>query len=303
MSIFLAYFLDIFLGDLRILRTPTNFLGTLTSKIIFILKKIKNPQLISVFTILIMNIITFFVSLLFLLILRRINSTFEFFGETYLIFSAFSIRLPEKSANEVYDKLYENNIEEARHKLSSITEDKIDNIDENEIIKTTIKGTSQNCLHDFFSPVFYAFIGGGILALLCRLSYIIYHTIIMSSEFDNKEKEKIKALPYFIMDLYNFLPSRLLYFFLPIAAGYKKIKQVIINIWEKRQESTHYLNDFIPINAFFGFINLSLKTNNNVINDSLKEPEIDDIHTAINYMYRLSYIVISFFVAIKFFVN
>ncbi|MBI5206378.1 MAG: cobalamin biosynthesis protein [Candidatus Firestonebacteria bacterium] len=293
MSIILAYFFDIFFSDIAILRLPLHGIEIATLKLGNMLKKVKNTYVSSLLLLSGINIITFSSSLLFILLLRRISSTMEFIGEIYLIFNALSIRLPEKGTLSVYDKLYENNFALARDKLSLITEEPVENIDEHELAKTTIIATAQNTLHDFFSPIIYAFFGGGILALLCRCSYIIYHTASRNPQFD----KNIRFFPGLVMDFFNYLPSRLLYLFLPLISGWYNIKYVFIDMLRNKRIYS-YINDGIPIAAFFSYIRLNLSKEKKTIH---MEYNIDDISSAINYMYRLSYLTMFILVILQFY--
>lgn len=283
MTIIFAYFLDLFLGDIDVLRSPVHLFEKFINRISDSLKKIKNNYLYGFLIIFITSTAAFVFSFIFIFILRQINNTLEYIGEIYLIFCAFSISIPEKGVNEVYDRIYENDLYAAEKKMKYITDIKPANTDEPELVKTAICATATNSLHDFFSPIFFAFLGGGILAFICRSSYIAYHTAQRNGRMNI-------FFPQVLMDFFNFIPSRILLFFLLIISGYKKIKRVALSIFRDSKKYNH-LNDGIPIAAFAGYLNLDLSSVNN-IGEEVKEPELDDIPKAIDFMYRLSYLTI-----------
>ncbi|MBI5418345.1 cobalamin biosynthesis protein [Candidatus Poribacteria bacterium] len=283
MTIIFAYFLDLFLGDIDALRYPVHLFEKFINRISNSLKKIKNNYLYGLILILTTCITAFVFSFIFIFILRQINNTLEYIGEIYLIFCAFSVSIPEKGVNEVYDRIYENDLYAAEKKMRYITDNKPANTNESELVKTAICATAANSLHDFFSPIFFAFLGGGILAFICKSSYIACHTA-------QKDGRINIFFPQALMDFFNFFPSRLLLFFLLIISGYKKVKRVALAIFRDSKKYNH-LNDGIPIAAFAGYLNLALGNEDN-IGQKGKEPELDDIPRAVDYMYRMSYLTI-----------
>ncbi|MBI4652358.1 cobalamin biosynthesis protein [Candidatus Desantisbacteria bacterium] len=289
MIIILAYFLDIFIGDMKILRWPVHALEIITAKSISILKKVKNLWVTGLLLVIILYSITFAFSLAFLLILRKINSTMEFLGSVYLIFNSFSIKASEKRINNIYDKLYENDIYLAEKKLNLISNKQIKNTGEKDLIKTTIAVTAQNTLNDFFAPLLYAFFGGGIFALLYKCTYILYYTLSKTEIFDEVERNKINFFPHFILNLFNFLPSILLYLILPLASGWKKIKYLFFYMWHNKSKKFSIVKNVISEIGFNIYLFL------NEEGEIKKEPEIDDILESINYMYRISYLCIVLF--------
>ena len=81
-----------------------------------------------------------------------------------LIYFALSIRSLGEEAKKVYLALKNNNLQEARNGLSMLVGRDTDKLNEPQIIRASVETVAESIMDGIIAPLFYAFIGGPVLA-------------------------------------------------------------------------------------------------------------------------------------------
>lgn len=190
--------------------------------------------------------------------------------------------------SKVISCLKSNDIESARTRLSMLVTRDTKEMNEEEIIRTTIETLSENLCDGVIAPLFYLFIGGIPLAMAYK----------MLSTLDSMIGYKNEKYIYFgwaaakLEDLASWIPARLTAFFIIFASnilGYDWKKA--ISTWERDRNKTESPNSGHPESAFAGAIGVwfggkvkyfGVVNDKPIIGDQGKEIGIKDFDRAIS---------------------
>lgn len=155
--------------------------------------------------------------------------------------------------SKVISYLKSNDIESARTQLSMLVTRDTKEMNEEEIIRTTIETLSENLCDGVIAPLFYLFIGGVPLAMAYK----------MLSTLDSMVGYKNERYIYFgwasakLEDIATWIPARLTAFFIIFAStilGYDW--KTAISTWERDRNRTESPNSGHPESAFAGAIHV-----------------------------------------------
>src|SRR3989338_8913858 len=166
-GIIIAYILDLIFGDPQWHWHPVRVIGRLTDKLEKKLNtdKISRNKIFSgtVLVILIIGLTVF--SVWFALKLAKLIHPFLYHTLfVLLIYFALSIRSLGEEAKKVYLALKNNNLQKARNDLSMIVGRDTDKLNEPQIIRASVETVAESIMDGIIAPLFYAFIGGPVLA-------------------------------------------------------------------------------------------------------------------------------------------
>ncbi len=122
-----------------------------------------------------------------------------------LLFFCFSVRSLEKSALHVFQALAEQDLGEARQRLSMIVGRQTEHLDETGISRAAVETVAENFVDGFLSPLFFAVIGGAPLAL----AYKMINTLDSMVGYRNPTYILFGRFSARMDDAANFIPARL----------------------------------------------------------------------------------------------
>ncbi len=165
LAIFLAYLLDLAIGDPDCQWHPVRLIGGLISELEKKLNVAELNRKISGTLLVIMVVgITIFAVWFMLKLSSLIHPFFYFTIYGLLIYFSLSIKSLADEANQVYAALNRGDIVGAREKLSKIVARDTQALDEREIIRATVETVAESTMDGIIAPLFYAFLGGPVLA-------------------------------------------------------------------------------------------------------------------------------------------
>ncbi len=258
--VFIALELDLLIGDPRNKYHPTALLGTFIYKLVQIAKKINKEEkflgfvLVTVTLIPILFLLTIFMNFSDGIFVYCKKNCFILYSILIMLTSillkmTISINGMEKHAILIINEIDNDNIIEARKKLSMIVNRDTSQLDKNHVMSGILESMSENIVDGITGPLFYFSIFGIFGALIYRVINTIDSMIGHKNNF-------FKNLGWFgahCDTILNYLPSRLTGFTIIICSmlfgydwknSYKIMKQF--------HDKTISCNSGYPISALAG---------------------------------------------------
>jgi len=161
LAIFLAYLLDLAIGDPDWQWHPVRLIGRLISGLE---KKLNiadlNRKISGMLLVILVVGITVFAVWAILELSGLIHPVFYFIIYALLIYFGLSVKSLADEANQVYAALSQGDIDGAREKLSKIVARDTQTLDEKEIIRATVETVAESTMDGIIAPLFYVFLGG-----------------------------------------------------------------------------------------------------------------------------------------------
>lgn len=203
-SIF-AYFMDLIVGDPYGFPHPVIYIGKLISLLEKNLRKLNiNMKLAGALLCLILMssvaLITYSICKL-----ASVNIYLHIFVSAVIVCTCFSTKCLADEGKKIYDSFEENNIELSRKQLSYIVGRDTSALDEPDIIRATVETIAENTVDGTISPMFYAFIGGPILAIL----YKAVNTMDSMIGYKNERYIDFGMTAARLDDIFNYIPARI----------------------------------------------------------------------------------------------
>lgn len=195
-KIYIAYILDLILGDPYRIPHPVQIIGKLIGFLEKRLINLPNKRFYGG----VLNILVLITTFIVCYFLQKIV-----FIEIYLMYTIFSTRCLANEGNKVYKILKEDNIIKARKELSYLVSRDTENLQKEDIIRSTMETISENTVDGVIAPMLFMFIGGLPLAM-------VYKAINTMDSMLGYKNEKYKDFGYFsakIDDFANFIPARI----------------------------------------------------------------------------------------------
>ena len=305
LSIFLAYFLDILLGDPDWLPHPIRGMGKLINYLEKKLRKCISNQRLSGIILAITVVGLTYLSVLFTIRLAEyINKWAGFVIGTLFIYTTLSTKSLGKEAISVYQSLRVGNIKEARRKLSLIVGRDTQTLNQDEIIRAAVETVAENSVDGTISPLFYAALGGAPLAL----AYKAINTLDSMVGYKNKRYIYFGWFSAKLDDVANYIPARISALLIPIASLI--LKKKALGAWRsilRDGRKSPSPNAGLPEAGFAGALGIQLggaisyqgkRYYKPLIGEKLREKEQEDILRAIRLMYVLSLVTFAAGVAV-----
>ncbi|OLN23659.1 cobalamin biosynthesis protein CobD [Domibacillus antri] len=134
--------------------------------------------------------------------------------ESIFIWASIAPRSLKEAGMDVYHPLMEDDMAEARRKLSWIVGRDTDHLDEAEITRGAVETVAENTSDGVIAPLFWAMIGGGPAALLYRA----VNTCDSMVGYRNDKYEFFGKASAKLDDIVNYIPARLTALLLIAAA-------------------------------------------------------------------------------------
>src|SRR3989338_16704 len=214
-AILAAYLLDLVIGDPNFSWHPVRIIGRLIARMETILN---NGRLNRKFSGLLLVILIVFLTVICVLGLLKLSAlihpVFHFIVYVLLIYFALSVKSLAKEAGNVYSALNKNNIPLARKKLSMIVARDSKNLDEPQIIRATVETVAESTMDGIVSPLFYAFLGGPVLAW----AYKAVNTLDSMVGYKNERFVSFGKTSAILDGVLNFIPAKITSFVILIAS-------------------------------------------------------------------------------------
>lgn len=286
--IFIAYIIDLIVGDPYWFPHPVIYMGKYIAFVERLARKNKSIDnrtnnkehkstkkiefAVGIFICLSLIAITSVVTYIIIKIFE-----FSFFAKSIvsavIIAITFSTRCLGKEANKVYKALKSNDIKKARLCLSYIVGRQTESLDEQEIIRATVETVAENSVDGTIAPMFYAFIGGPMMAMI----YKAVNTMDSMLGYRNERYEFIGKVPAITDDIFNFIPARISIISIAISSIFLKLdwKSCFrISIRDRKKHKSP--NCAYPEGAYAGAMNIELGGTNIYFGEEVHKPTIGD---------------------------
>lgn len=312
-SIYMAFIIDLILGDPYWFPHPVKLIGKYISIIEGLVKKlnIKNKLLKFSGVILTASTVILTYSICFYLLkgTKVINVYFYQLLNVIILWTCIAPKCLEVEAIKIYSLLNEGEIVKARKQLSSIVGRDTKNLDESEIVRAVIETVSENTSDGVIAPLFYMFIGGAPLALTYKAINTLDSMVGYKKDFYYNFGWTSARLD----DIVNLIPARLTACFMIAASfilglDYKNCIKII-----KRDRRNHKSpNSAYPEAATAGALGVQLGGSNSyfgeivykpTIGNNLRELNKNDIVKSTKLMYLCTYVAIIVFSIVKIFLG
>lgn len=307
-SIF-AYFMDLIVGDPYGFPHPVIYIGKLISLLERNLRKLKiNMKLAGALLCLILMssvaLITYSICKL-----ASVNIYLYIFVSAVIVCTCFSTKCLADEGKKIYDSFEENNIELSRKQLSYIVGRDTSALDEPDIIRATVETIAENTVDGTISPMFYAFIGGPILAIL----YKAVNTMDSMIGYKNERYIDFGMTAARLDDIFNYIPARISLIGFTMASfilryDYKSCIKIAI-----RDRKNHTSpNCAYPEAAVAGALGIELGGTNIYFGQKVYKPTIgekkrkivkEDILKTNRLLYLSTFLTLILFIVISLFIN
>ncbi len=283
LCVFLAVILDFILGDPNWLPHPIIYIGKLIGALEKWLRKhfTNNIKLkwASLFMVFIVCAMTYMIPYL-LLKLSIINNIVFIVVNTLIIWTTLAAKSLHSAGIQVYDALVEDDIKEARVKLSYIVGRDTTSLSKDEIIRGDVETIAENTSDGIIAPIIYAIIGGAPLAMM----YKGINTMDSMVGYLNEKYKNIGFFPANIDDIFNFIPARLTGILMCLTAWIVNgsiITSFKIMIRDRKNHKSP--NCAYPEGATAGALSIELGGTNTYFGEVVEKPTIGDATESLSH--------------------
>ncbi|MBC2855102.1 cobalamin biosynthesis protein CobD [Cetobacterium sp. 2A] len=303
----LAYGLDLILGDPHWLYHPVRVIGKLIEIFEKFLYRFKSKKffggIMAISVILLTGVISFY--------LARISPILEVF----LLYTTLATKSLGLEGIKVYKILKSGDLSRAQKELSYLVSRDTGEMDEIQVIRSTVETIAENSVDGIIAPMFYAFLGscfmidGISLALPFAMGYKAVNTLDSMVGYKNEKYIDFGMCSAKIDDLFNLIPARIAgLIFIPISSfliGKGIIKPIKIFLRDRYNHSSP--NSGHSEASFAGSIGVQFGGRTSyfgkvyekpTIGDKIKEFEFEDIRSAYRLLYVTSAIALIIFTII-----
>jgi adenosylcobinamide-phosphate synthase len=190
-----------------------------------------------------------------------------------IIWTTLAARSLHKEAMKVYVSLKNNDIEDARLKLSYIVGRDTKELNAHEIIRADVETVAENTSDGIIAPLLFAILGGASLAML----YKAVNTMDSMLGYKNEKFYYIGYFPAKVDDLFNLIPARvtglLICLVSPVVKGniFKSLKIMLRDRKNHKSPNCAY-----PEGAAAGAMGIMLGGTNRYFGELVYKPTIGD---------------------------
>lgn len=145
---------------------------------------------------------------------KFVHPIFCFILSTLLIYFVLSVKALAVEANKVKIELQHKDIQKAREDLSMIVGRDTDRLDEPEIIRATVETVAESTMDGVVGPLFYAFLGGPILAW----AYKAINTLDSMVGYRSERFIEFGKASAILDGLVNYIPAKITCFLISISS-------------------------------------------------------------------------------------
>lgn len=214
-NIYLGFILNCVIGHFEYLTHPIIYIGHLIKFTETRLESFSfNPKLKGLVLLLSVAIVSLVVPYLVLKWVSSINALLGFFIHSFMIMEILAIKGLKQEPMKVFRAIKNNNIKVARKELSMLVTRDTSQMDNNQIVMSTVETIAENIVDGITAPLFYIFIGGAPLGFF-------YKAVNTLDSMVGYKNEKYMELGYYSAkfdDLLNYIPARLTGYLVVVAS-------------------------------------------------------------------------------------
>lgn len=214
LAITLAYLVDLMVGDPPNWPHPVRWIGSGISRLEKRLNQGESRKAKGIIMLLIILTLVFLITLTVVWISYSIHPVMGVLVEGLMIATTIAQRNLKEAALEVYAPLKENDMKEARLKLSYIVGRDTDKLEEGEIVRGTVETVAENTSDGVTAPLFWGLIGGAPFAIVYRA----INTCDSMVGYKNERYQEFGWASAKLDDVVNWIPSRLTGFMMMIGS-------------------------------------------------------------------------------------
>jgi adenosylcobinamide-phosphate synthase len=307
-DIIIAVIIDLLVGDPYWFPHPIIYIGKLISFLEKIGRKfcISNNALriLGFAIVIVVCSVSFLVPFLILIITARFV-IFHHVLSIVMIWTTLAAKSLHREAIKVYKALDNNDINEARVKLSYIVGRDTGALSKKEIIRADVETVAENTSDGVIAPILFAILGGAPFAML----YKAVNTMDSMLGYKNEKFYYIGYFPAKVDDVFNLIPARitgvLIAMVSPLVKGNVMTSLKIMLRDRKNHKSP---NCSYPEGAAAGAIGIQLGGTNSYFGELVYKPTIGDhivelskehIKASILLMYASEILLVIFYVVIS----
>lgn len=201
-----AFILDLILGDSKFLPHPVRWMGKAITSLEpyfrnFCIKLTVSGTFFAIFLILCAWLITF----ILVKVAQMAHPLLRTCVEITVIYYCISMRSLKQAVMDVHISLKQNNLQDAKKKVSMIVGRDVENLDQTKIIQAAIESAAENFVDGVMSPLFFAAVGGA----PCAIAYKMINTLDSMIGYKNEKYISFGKTAAKIDDAANFIPARL----------------------------------------------------------------------------------------------
>ncbi len=304
LKIWIAYSLDLILGDPYWFPHPVRFIGKYITFIENKIYSLKNKKVWG-------GVLAFTVILSTVVLSYYIARTSEFL-EIFFLYTTLATKSLGAEGIKVYKILKSGDLQKAQKELSYLVSRDTGEMDEIQVVRSTMETIAENSVDGIIAPMFYAFLGSFIvidgvsMALPLAMGYKAVNTLDSMVGYKNDKYIDFGMVSAKVDDFFNFIPARLSgLIIIPIATfllgmGIKKPLKIFFR--DRKNHSSP--NSGHPEAVFAGAIGVQFggKTKyfgkyfeKPTIGDKLKEFQCEDIKKCYKIMFMTSFVGIVLF--------
>ncbi|MCQ8213001.1 adenosylcobinamide-phosphate synthase CbiB [Cetobacterium somerae] len=304
LKIWIAYLLDLILGDPYWFPHPVRFIGKYITFIENKIYSLKNKKVwggVLAFTVIFSTVVLSYY-------LARISE----FLEIFFLYTTLATKSLGAEGIKVYKILKSGDLQKAQKELSYLVSRDTGEMDEIQVVRSTMETIAENSVDGIIAPMFYAFLGSFIvidgvsMALPLAMGYKAVNTLDSMVGYKNDKYIDFGMVSAKVDDFFNFIPARLSgLIIIPIATfllgmGIKKPLKIFFR--DRKNHSSP--NSGHPEAVFAGAIGVQFggKTKyfgkyfeKPTIGDKLKEFQCEDIKKCYKIMFMTSFVGIVLF--------
>lgn len=291
-----AFVLDRLIGDPPSLPHPIRWMGNaITGCEPFFRNRIKNEKTAGALFALTLITGCWLLCFLLLMAMQWLHPVAGFVTEVVMVFYCFSSRSLAQAGLEIYRLLADGQVDQARSAVAMIVGRDVQSYQADDIARATVETVAENYVDGFLSPLLFAVIGGGPLAL----AYKMVNTLDSMVGYKNERYLYFGRAAARIDDVVNYIPARLSIYIIGLAAELSVLKSGGRTLTVARNEGRNHSspNAGHPEAAFAGAMGVKLNGPNYYggqlvekpfIGVQYDPPGVDHINQACQLMLRSS---------------
>lgn len=301
-----ALLLDLLIGDPEKAPHPVRLIGSAIERLeVFLRARVKDETFAGGLLFGVVVTSSFLVSFIIWMSAARLHPIAGYAVNILFIYWSISIKNLGDEALAVFKPLDEGDLESARARISRIVGRDTKDLNETSVSKACVETVSENFVDGVLSPLFFALIGGGPLAI----TYKAINTCDSMVGYKNEKYIKFGKISAIADDVANFIPARLSIPFITMASfllgkDYKNSFRVGMRDRLKHPSPNAAHSEA----AFAGALGITLggeseyggeKSSKPVLGEGLNEPERRHIPEAITLMRVTAIIVVALFISVS----
>ncbi|MBS4803753.1 MAG: cobalamin biosynthesis protein [Clostridium sp.] len=297
----IGYLLDLIIGDPQNPFHPIRLIGNLCKRIEnYFRKELSNSlKMAGLSTWISVVLIVFIFTNLILKLSYGLNYIFGIMVSGIIIYFCIATKSLKVEALRVVKALKDNDIEEARHRLSYIVGRDTKSLDKEGILRAVVETIAENISDGVVAPILYAGLFGAPFALV----YKAVNTMDSMFGYKNDKYYEFGYFPAKLDDIFNYIPARLTGYLIIASAYFLKLDyKNSYNIYKRDRYNHSSPNSAHPEAAVAGALGLKLGGANYyfgklvekpTIGDEVKKIEINDVYITNRILYLVSFLSFS----------